>query len=168
MSGLPTYAIERVFDGPVELVWRTWTEPELLARWYGPNVETIVHRLDLKPGGLWLIEMRWGGNSSFQRAAYTEVDKPRRLVWLHSSADRDWNVAGNPRMPDWPRVLLTTVTFSPEGGRTRVRLTWVPHEASRAEIDCFAGAISGLDKGWAAGMELLAQLIAELQSGEGA
>ena len=60
-------------------------------------------------------------------------------------------------MADWPRVLLTTVTFEEDGGQTRMRLTWVPHQASEAEIACFAGAIDGMDKGWGAGMELLAR-----------
>ena len=64
MSDLPSYVLERTFDAPRELVWRTWTDPQLASRWYGPNVETIVHRLDLKPGGLWLVEMRRGGKSS--------------------------------------------------------------------------------------------------------
>jgi uncharacterized protein YndB with AHSA1/START domain len=47
MSDLPTYVLERVFDAPRELVWKTWTDPKLLPRWYGPNVETIIHRLEL-------------------------------------------------------------------------------------------------------------------------
>jgi hypothetical protein len=42
-------------------------------------------------------------------------------------------------------------------------LTWVPHEASEAEIACFAAAIDRMGKGWNAGMELLAKLLAELQ-----
>lgn len=164
MSELPVYVLERVFDAPRELVWKTWTDPELLPRWYGPNVETIVHRLDVTPGGLWLGEMKWGDNSHFQRVEYTEVDAPARLVWLHSNCDADWNVTANPMMPDWPRVLLTTVTFEEEGGQTRMRLTWIPHEASEAEIACFAAAIEGMDKGWGSGMELLAELLAELQA----
>ena len=45
-------------------------------------------------------------------------------------------------MKDWPRVLLTTVTFEEDGAQTKLRLTWVPHEASEAEIACFAAAIS--------------------------
>jgi hypothetical protein len=49
-------------------------------------------------------------------------------------------------------------------GRTEVRLTWVPHQASEAEIACFAAALAGMDKGWAAGMDLLAKLLAELQA----
>jgi uncharacterized protein YndB with AHSA1/START domain len=164
MSDLPTYVLERVFDAPRELVWKTWTDPELLPRWYGPRVETIIHRLEVKPGGLWLLEMQWGGNSNYQRVEYTEMTPPERLVWLHSNSDADWNIIPNPMMPDWPRVLLTTVTFEEVSGQTKMRLTWVPHEASEAEIAGFAAATDGMDKGWGAGMELLAELLAELQA----
>jgi len=163
MSEVPSYVLERVFDAPRELVWRTWTDPALLPRWYGPGAETIVHRLELKPGGLWLGEMRWGARSNYQRVEYTDVVRPERLVWLHAVTDADWNVIANPMMPDWPRVLLTTVTFDEDGARTRLRLTWTPHEASEAEIACFAAALDGLDKGWGAGMKLLEELLAELQ-----
>ena len=88
--------------------------------------------------------------------------EPERLVWLHSVSDAEWNVIANPMMPDWPRVLLTTVTFAEEGEQTRVRLTWVPHEASEAETACFAGAMDGMGKGWGAGMALLEALLEEL------
>lgn len=64
---------------------------------------------------------------------------------------------------DRPRVRLTTVTFENEGGQTRMRLSWVPHEASDAEIACFAAALDGMDKGWAVGMNLLAELLVELR-----
>ena len=164
MADLPTYMLEREFDAPRELVWKTWTDPELLVRWYGPRVETIVHKLEVKPGGLWLGEMRWDGKSNYQRVEYTEVTPPERLVWLHSVSDGDWNVIANPMMPDWPRVLLTTVTFEEDGGRTKLRLTWVPHEASEAEVACFSAALAGMDKGWGAGMALLEELLAELQA----
>lgn len=164
MSGLPTYVLERVFDAPRELVWKGWTDPKLLPRWYGPRAETIVHRLELKPGGVWLLEMKWGGNSNYQRVEYTEVDPPKRLVWLHSNADANWNIIPSPMMADWPRVLLTTVTFDEEGGKTKLRLTWVPHEASAAEIACFSAAVGGMDKGWGAGMKLLADLLTEFRS----
>ena len=61
-------------------------------------------------------------------------------------------------------MLLTTVAFEEVGGQTRMRLTWVPHEASETEIACFAAALEGMDKGWGAGMELLEELLAELQA----
>jgi uncharacterized protein YndB with AHSA1/START domain len=163
MTDTPTYVLERDFDAPRELVWRSWTEAELLARWYGPNVETIIHELNVTPGGLWLNEMKWDGNSNYQKAEYTEVTPPEKLVMLQSTTDADWNLAANPMMADWPAVLKTTVTFAENGGRTQMRLVWEPHEATEAEIACFAGAIDGMGKGWNAGMELLAELLAELQ-----
>ncbi len=86
-------------------------------------MDTIVHRMDVKPGGLWLVEMKWGDNSHYQRVEYTEVAMPERLVWLHSSSDAEWNIISSPMMPDWPRTLLTTVTFEADGDQTRMRLT---------------------------------------------
>ena len=169
-SDLPTYILERTFNAPRHLVWRTFTETDLLARWYGPNVETIVHRLDVRPGGLWLNEMKWVDNSHYQRVEYTEVAPPERLVWLHCVSDSNWKVAANPMMPDWPRTLLTTVTFrdqanaeGSETARTLMRLTWIPHEATDSEISCFRSAIEGMDKGWAAGMKILEEVLVELQ-----
>lgn len=161
---LPVYVLEREFDAPRELVWRAWTDPALLPRWYGPRVETVIHRLDLRPGGLWLLEMRRGGRSSYQRAEYLDIVAPARLAWLHANADAEWNVAASAMMPDWPRLLLTTVTLGETRRGTSMRLTWEPHEASAAEIACFAAALAGLDQGWAAGMELMAAMLVELQA----
>jgi len=100
----------------------------------------------------------------YQRVECTEVVSPERLVWLHSSSDANWNIIPSPMMADWPRVLLTTVTFEETGGQTKLRLTWTPHQASNAEIACFTAAIAGMGKGWDAGMKLLAELLAELQA----
>lgn len=164
MTDLPTYVLERTFDAPRHLVWRTWTEPELLARWYGPNVETIIHKLDVWPGGLWLNEMKMGRGSFYQSTEFVEVQAPERLVCLMSDADANWKPSPNPMMPDWPRTLLTTVVFKEAGGKTNMRLTWVPHNANETEIACFAAAIGTMGRGWASGMEVLAELLAELQA----
>ena len=51
--------------------------------------------------------MQWGGNSHYQKAEFTEVSAPERLVWLHSNTDADWNAAPSPMMPNWPPFLLT-------------------------------------------------------------
>lgn len=164
MSDLPTYVLDRTFDAPRELVWKAWTDPVLLPRWYGPGVETIIHKLDVKAGGRWLLEMKWGGNSHFQCAQYTEVSAPERLVWLHSDSDADWNIISSPMMKNWPRVLLTVVTFETDGAQTKMRLTWTPHEANAAEIACFAEMMSNMGNGWDKGMQLLAEILAELQA----
>ncbi len=164
MSDLPTYILDREFDAPRDMVWRAWTDPELLSRWYGPGVETIIHEFDLKPGGLWLNEMKWGDKSDLSRMVFQDVVPEERLVWHHSSADSDWNVIASPMMVDWPRVLLTAVTFEDQGAKTKVRLTMMPLDASEAEIACFAGAMAGMDKGWGSGFKVMAELLAELQA----
>ncbi|MDG1825341.1 MAG: SRPBCC domain-containing protein [Henriciella sp.] len=164
MTELPMFVMEREFDAPRELVWRTWTELELLGHWYGPGVETVVHKLDVRVGGAWLNEMKMGERSGYQRCDYTEVVKPERLVMLMSTTDADWNLAANPMMPDWPRVLLTTVTFEDAGSKTKMRLEWSPHEATDAEIACFVGVVENLGKGWGAGMVMLEEMLADLQA----
>ena len=165
MSDLPEFVLDRVFDAPRELVWRAWTDPELLPRWYGPGAETTIHKFDLKPGGMWLNEMKWGENSMLSKVVFQEVTQPEKLVWLHySSTDSEWNSIPNPKMPDWPHLLLTTVTFEDMGEKTNVRLTWVPHEATDAEIACFAEAVAGMGKGWGAGFAIMDELLAELQA----
>jgi uncharacterized protein YndB with AHSA1/START domain len=164
MSDIPTYVLERIFDAPRVLVWQTWTDPKLLQRWYGPNVETIIHQFDLKPGGTWLNEMKWGGKSDFSKMLFQEVMQREKLVWHHSSTDAEWNIINSPMMPDWPRVLLTTVTFEDREDKTNVRLSQVPMDATDAELICFAKVMARMDKGWGSGYAILDQMLVELQS----
>ncbi len=166
MEDLPRFVIEREFDAPREHVWNAWTDPEKLAHWYGPGVETVIHKLDVRPGGLWLCEMRWGGNPNYQRIEFKEVVEPERLVWLHCTADAEWNLTASPMNADWPKIIHTTVTLDNSGGKTRLRLTWVPHDASEAEIACFANAGEGMTKGWNAGMDLIAELLTQANDGD--
>ncbi len=162
MTELPEYRLERVFSAPREIVWKAWTDPTLLNRWYGPGVETVIHEFNLVPGGEWRNEMKYGGKSDYQKMVFAEVSPPTRLVWHHSPADENWNIASNPMMPDWPRNLLTTVTFDAEGDSTRVTLTQVPVDATAAEIACFADMMSGMDGGWGKGYAIVDEILAEL------
>ena len=165
MSELPEFVLNRVFDAPQEMVWRTWTDPELLARWYGPGVETIIHKFDLEPGGLWLGEMKWGDKSMLSKVVFQEVSPTEKLTWLHSSCDAEWNVISNPMMPDWPQTILTIVTLEQRGQKTHLRLTWIPHEASEAEIACFSGSVENMGKGWGSGFAIIDEILVELQAG---
>jgi len=164
MSDLPEYILDREFDAPRDMVWRAWTDPDLLQRWYGPGVETIIHEFDLRPGGKWLNEMKWGENSMLSVVEFLEVTAPERLVWNHSSADADWNIAASPMMPDWPRILLTTVTFEDLGPKTNVRLSQIPVDATEAEIACFTNMMDGMSKGWGTGYKIMDEMFAEMQA----
>jgi len=158
------YVLDREFDAPREMVWRAWSDPKLLAKWYGPGVETIIHKFDLVPGGVWHNEMKWGENSMLSKAVFTEVTPPERLVWQHhASTDANWETIANPKMPDWPKILLTTITFQEDGAKTKLRLTWEPFEASDAEIACFAGAMANMGKGWESGFAIMEEMLADMQ-----
>ena len=162
MSEVPEYIHDRVFNAPLAMVWRAWTDPDLLQRWYGPGVETVIHGYDLKPGGAWLNEMRFGEKSDFTKMAFQEVAPQEKLVWMTTSTDADWNEIANPMMPNWPRCFLTTVTFEAEDDITNVRLTMLPVNASEEEIDCWRGAMSGMDGGWGGGFKIIDEILSEL------
>lgn len=164
MSDLPQYNLERVFDAPRDLVWTAWTDKTHLERWYGPGVESHVHELDIRPGGRWLNEMRMGGNSMFQIAVFQEVREPQLLIWHHSSSDEAGNVTDNPMMPDWPRTLLTRAEFLAEGDRTKLLFSWIPHEASDAQIEAFSAAVAKMGGGWEMGFKIIDDILAEMQT----
>jgi uncharacterized protein YndB with AHSA1/START domain len=50
--------IERVFDAPRDLVWKAWTDPEHIAKWWGPgSMITRVEAFDFRVGGAWSYVM---------------------------------------------------------------------------------------------------------------
>ncbi len=162
MSELPEFVFDREFDAPREIVWRAWTDADFLQRWYGPGVETVIHEFNLQPDGVWLNEMKMSAGSNFQKMVFKEVTPPEKLVWHHCSADENWQIVASPMMPDWPRILLTTVTFEARGERTNVRLSQIPLEATDAEIACFAKMKDGMSGGWGKGYEIIDAMLAEV------
>jgi uncharacterized protein YndB with AHSA1/START domain len=78
----PELVWERIFDAPRELVWKAHTEPERVARWWGPRkYSTEVIELDVRPGGKWrYINRNADGEHPF-RGEFLEVVPPEKLVW---------------------------------------------------------------------------------------
>ena len=68
----------RVFDAPRELVWKVWTEPEHIAKWWGPRgFSTTTEKMDVRPGGEWRHVMHGPDGKDYQnRITYVEVVKP--------------------------------------------------------------------------------------------
>lgn len=73
---------ERRFDAPRELVFRAYTDPEVLAQWWGPHgYTTRVDELDPRPGGKWrFVQHDPDGNEFAFRGEYREVLPPERVV----------------------------------------------------------------------------------------
>lgn len=159
MTDLPIYLFNRTFAAPAEMVWKTFSDPKLLSVWYGPGVETVIHEFDLCPGGRWLNEMKWGEKSDYSRMEFQEVANGQKIVWMHHSTNAEWTQQPNPMMPNWPQKLLTTVTFTEDGGQTKVKLEQVPVDASAEEAACFAEMMGNMDSGWGKGFDLLETLL---------
>ncbi len=143
-------------------MWRAWTDPAHLQRWYGPNVESVIHAYELKPGGVWRNEMKMGKGSNYELMRFQEVVEPEKLVWHHSSADENWNVVSNPMMPNWPQTFLTAAVFTATAGGTALRFSQSPLGATAAEIETFAGALAGMQGGWGMGFDIVETILAEL------
>ncbi|QEH77458.1 SRPBCC domain-containing protein [Sphingomonas sp. C8-2] len=164
MSNTDEFVMSRLFKAPRDRVWAAWTRPEQLARWFGPrDVTTTVVEADIRPGGFFHCRMDSadGGGTLWAKLVYREIVAPERLVWEHSFADRDGNIVGSPFSEHWPKRLLTTVLFDEVGADTRVRLSWVPIDATAEELREYRDAMPSFDDGWAGSYEALDRLLAQ-------
>ncbi len=111
----------RVFDAPRSLVWRCWTEVELLKQWYGPEGFTIPScTIDLRVGGKFLLCMRSpDGWEMWLTGTYREIGPVERLVKTESPADANGSVI---EMPGMPLETLVTLKLEEEG-ESRTRMT---------------------------------------------
>src|SRR5262249_31712101 len=75
--------LERVVDVPPQLVWKAWTQPEHLVKWFAPKPWTTVDcEIDLRPGGIFRTVMRSPeGVDHPGTGCYLEVTPNERLVW---------------------------------------------------------------------------------------
>lgn len=79
----PIIRMTRTFDAPRQLVWRAWTQPEHVARWWGSRAmgATRVIKLDVRPGGEWRFEQTTPDGTVFAFIGkYIEVAEPETLV----------------------------------------------------------------------------------------
>jgi uncharacterized protein YndB with AHSA1/START domain len=119
--------ITRTFDAPRELVFRAWTDPELLAQWYAPHGCTIAFRtLDVRKGGEFHSVIRTpDGKDCWCRGVYSELVAPERIVYTLAVADADGNLITPMQAgmdPEWPHETTVTVTFAERDGKTMLTL----------------------------------------------
>jgi len=107
--------MERLIPAPPERVFEYWTEPELVAKWFGPgDFDVPSSDLDLRPGGKWRTTIRSPeGQLRTVSGVYSTIEPPRRLVFTWAWDD-DNGVRGH--------ETQVTVTLEPTPGGTRLRL----------------------------------------------
>ena len=139
-------ASERIFDAPRERVFAAYTDPELIARWWGPRgTSTSVELMDVRPGGVWCFVIRndSDGEESAFKGVYREVTPPERIVQTF-----EWE-----GMPG--HVVIETASFEALGERTRVRGVSLFHTAGERD----GMLASGMEKGLSESHDRLAELL---------
>jgi uncharacterized protein YndB with AHSA1/START domain len=142
--------ITRAFDAPPELVYRAWTTPDLVKRWWsGLRGDVTSVEIDLRVGGTWRYVMV--ATEGFEVAFHGEY---RELV----PNERIVSTEVFEGMPD--AAALDTITFEEIGGRTLVTIL-VQHE-SKEHRD--AHIESGMELGLQEAMDALEQVAISLRS----
>ena len=144
----PTLHMQRVFDAPRALVWRAWTNPEVMVLWLGPvEWPAISASQDLRVGGAWRACLRspQTGQELWQGGVYREIVPEERLVFTFK-----WDESHE----DGPPVdTLVTVEFSDApGGGTLMDFT---HEGLKSEQ-----SLVGHRYGWTSTFERLEAFLA--------
>jgi uncharacterized protein YndB with AHSA1/START domain/uncharacterized damage-inducible protein DinB len=119
--------ITRIFDAPRELVWRAWTDPQQMMRWWGPpTFTTPVCSMDLRVGGKYLYCMQSPeGQQFWSTGIYREIAPPELLVFTDSFADEQGNVVAASHYgmgDDFPLEMVVTVTLEAIGDQTKMTL----------------------------------------------
>lgn len=144
--------ISRLIAAPPAKVWRAWSRPEHLARWWLPApTECRVMKLDLRPGGGFETRMREDGGD-FQphvEGCFLDVVPERRLVWTTALVE-GWR-------PVEPSLALTAIiTFEAAGDGTR----YAARVLHRSAADARRHEALGFQEGWGTVIGQLADFVA--------
>jgi uncharacterized protein YndB with AHSA1/START domain len=146
--------LTRIIDAPPEMVFRAWTDPELLKQWFAPRPYTTpVAEIDVRPGGASLIVMRDPkGRDMPNRGVYLEVVENERIV-LTDAYTRAWEPSEKPFMT----VILT---FENVGGKTR----YTARVRHWTDADREMHEKMGFHEGWGQCADQLAEVVAKLKT----
>ena len=130
MLAKPSLTIRRHFKAPPDKVFRAWTEPDKLSRWFGPqDVDIVRAETDLRPGGRWMILGRSpDGEEHHVSGVYRELVPNQRLVftWAWRTMPERESLVTILIRPDGDGSLLTLIheQFFDEPARDRHRQGW--------------------------------------------
>jgi uncharacterized protein YndB with AHSA1/START domain len=161
------FVISRTFDAPRELMFRVWTDPEHMQRWWGPKGFKVIHsKMDLRPGGSYHYGMRSpDGHAMWGKFVFREIVKPERLVFVNSFSDENGNIARHPMHLTWPLEMLSTITFTEQAGKTTVTVRWLPLNATAEERKTFEDGFESMQQGWGGTFEQLGEYLAKAGRG---
>jgi len=146
--------VTRIIDAPLELVWRAWTDPEHVKRWWGPKYYTSpTCRIDLRVGGKYVFCMRapqdQGGQDSYTAGVYKKIVPMERLEFTQGLSDKDGNPIDPAQLgmpPDFPKELRTSVVFKAKGAMTELTITEYSWTVGQMFVYSLAGLHQSIDK----------------------
>jgi uncharacterized protein YndB with AHSA1/START domain len=150
--------LERVIDVPRALVWKAWTTPEHLVKWFTPAPwSTAECEVDLRPGGIFRTVMRSPEGQEFVNlGCYLEVVENERLVWTNA-LEPGFRPAGPPteETAECGHLLFTAVISleDHENGTRYTALAMHPEPAT-----CKRHEEMGFHEGWSAALDQLIEL----------
>ena len=158
------FVMTRVLNGPRDLVFKVWTQPEHVKQWFGPKGAEVFHsKCDMRAGGVHHYGLRTAdGIEIWGRQIFREVIPPSRIVCVQSFSDKDGGVTRHPMSPQWPAEMLSTVTFEEQDGKTAVTVRWLPINASEAERELFVASRESMNGGWGGSFETLVKYLETL------
>jgi uncharacterized protein YndB with AHSA1/START domain len=145
--------VTRVFDAPVELVWKAWSDPEQVMRWWGPDGFTSpTCRMDFREGGTTIVHMHAPGfGDLYNTWAYREIVPLRRIEFTQNFADKDGRKVdpveiGLPPETREAQDVRNVVTFRADGDQTEMTVTEYGYTSEQALAMSKAGLEQCLDK----------------------
>jgi uncharacterized protein YndB with AHSA1/START domain len=130
MKNKKDLTVSRLFNAPVENVWRAWTEPLIFKQWWGPKDFTCpVAEIDFQVGGKYLNSMRGSAGPNmpikdfWSVGEYKEIIPMKKIVLTDSFSDEDGKVVPATyygMSKDFPLETVVTITFEEKQGKTRV------------------------------------------------
>ncbi|PYQ48194.1 MAG: polyketide cyclase, partial [Acidobacteria bacterium] len=144
-------------DAPRDLMWKAWTEEDRLAQWFSPKgVKTFHSKNDLRVGGIYHYGLRNpDGAEYYGKWVYREIVKPEKLVFLVSFSDANAGVTRHPMAPEWPREMLSTITFEERQEKTTVTVRWSAYNATEGERKTFEAGRDSMKQGGTGTMDQL-------------
>ena len=143
--------LERIVDVKPELVWKAWTEPEHLCKWFCPLPWTVSDcEIDLRPGGMFRTTMRSPEGQEFPNVGcYLEVVPNKRLVFTDALLPS--------YRPSEKPFMTAIISMEPNGSGTKYTAVALHRdEAARKQHEDI-----GFMKGWGTALD---QLVAHVKS----
>ena len=146
--------LDRLLSAPPALVWRCWTEPDLICQWFCPKPWQVSEAvIDLRPGGRFFTRMNGPDGESFpNEGCFLEIVPQRKLVFTDMFGADYAPVA----VPESGAGLSFSaiLTFTPEGSGTRYRAV----ARHRSAADAQTHKTMGFYEGWGAAADQLDEL----------